>query len=116
MVSAHTPHWFHKLVANRVRGLKEEEHDPWPTYYRINNPAVVRRQLQEAGFAEIAIELIEPYPVYLVFNPLAFRLGIAYERLVNRWAWSSRFRLILIARAAAGKPVHAGTEHGDAAP
>ncbi len=49
------------------------------------------------------VELIEPYPVYLVFNPVAFRIGIAYERLVNRWAWSSRFRLILIARARAGQ-------------
>jgi ubiquinone/menaquinone biosynthesis C-methylase UbiE len=113
-VSAHTPHWFHKLVANRVRGLKEEEHDPWPTYYRLNSPAAVRRQLQSAGFEEIAIELIEPYPVYLVFNPLAFRVGIAYERLVNRWAWSSRFRLILIARARTGEPVRATTGSGGA--
>jgi SAM-dependent methyltransferase len=116
MVAAHTPHWFHKLIANRVRNLTSQDHEPWPTYYRMNSPAVVRRHLRAAGFDQIGIELIEPYPVYLVFNPLAFRIGTAYERLVNRWAWSSRFRLILIARARAGQPVPAATEAGGASP
>lgn len=102
VVSAHTPHWVHRLIANRVRGLRKEEHEPWPTYYRMNSERSARRNLRAAGFDEIDIELIEPYPVYLVFNPLAFRAGIAYERLVNRWSWASRFRLILLARARAG--------------
>lgn len=103
MVAAHTPHWFHRLVANRVRDLSKDDHEPWRTYYRMNSPGVVRRHLHEAGFDAIAIELIEPYPVYLVFHPLAFRAGIAYERLVSHWTWSSRFRLILIARARSGQ-------------
>lgn len=101
VVSAHSPHWFHKLIANRVRDLSSDDHAPWPTFDRMNSRAAVRRNLLEAGFGEIEVQLIEPYPVYLVFNPMAFRLGILYERLVNRWAWSSRFRLILIARARA---------------
>jgi len=113
-VAAHTPHWFHKLIANRVRDLGSEDHEPWPTYYRMNSPAVARRNLQVAGFNEIGIELIEPYPVYLVFSPLAFRAGIAYERIVNRWRWAARFRLILIARARAGQPVPAATGAGEA--
>lgn len=103
LVSSHTPHWFHRLVANRVRALSEDSHEPWPTYYRMNSRAVVRRQLEAAGFDQIAIKLIEPYPVYLAFNPIAFRIGVGYERFVNRWAWSSRFRLILIARGRAGQ-------------
>jgi SAM-dependent methyltransferase len=102
-VAAHTPHWFHRLVANHVRDLTKEDHEPWPTYYRMNSPTAVRRSLREGGFEDIEVELIEPYPVYLVFNPLAFGIGIAYERLVNRWQWPSRFRLILIARARAGQ-------------
>jgi SAM-dependent methyltransferase len=102
-VAAHTPHWFHRLVANRVRDLTKDDHEPWPTYYKMNSPSTVRRHMQAAGFDEIEVELVEPYPVYLVFNPVAFRIGIAYERLVNRWAWSARFRLILIARARAGQ-------------
>lgn len=113
MVSAHTPHWFHKLIANRVRDLTSEDHEPWPTYYRMNSPAAVGRNLRAAGFEQIGIELIEPYPVYLAFNPLAFRVGIAYERVVNKWAWSARFRLILIARARAGQLVPASREAGN---
>ena len=115
-VSTHTPHWFHRFVANRVRNLAGDTHEPWPTYYRMNSPAVVRRNLEAAGFGQIGIELIEPYPVYLVFNPLAFRIGVAYERLVNRWQWSARFRLILIARARSGQPVPAAAEAGEASP
>ena len=112
-VAANTPHWFHKLVANRVRDLTDEDHEPWPTYYRMNSTRVVRRSLQAAGFDHVEVELIEPYPVYLVFNPMAFRLGIAYERLVSRWAWTSRFRLILIARARSSQLVPAATGAGD---
>lgn len=113
MVAAHTPHWFHRLVANRVRQLPTEEHEPWPTYYRMNTPAAVRRSMRAAGFEQVEVELIEPYPVYLVFNPLAFGAGIAYERIVNRWSWAARFRLILIARARASRLVPAASGGGE---
>ncbi len=109
MVSAHTPHWFHALVANRVRGLEADSHEPWPTYYRMNTASAARRSLQAAGFDNIEIKRIEPYPVYMVFSPLAFRAGIFYERLVNRWSWASRFRLIMIVRARAAVPVAGGS-------
>ena len=32
LAAAATPHWFHKLLANRLRGLGAEAHDPYPTY------------------------------------------------------------------------------------
>ena len=99
MVAAHTPHGFHDLVANRVRALGNSHHDPWPTYYRLNNPSSARDALASAGFDHIEAQLLEPQPAYLVFNPIAFNLGVLYERLVNRWEWMSRFRLILIVRA-----------------
>ena len=103
IISAYTPHWFHRLIANRLRGLHSRAHPPWPTFYRMNTPAAVRRHLAAAGFAQVELRLIEPDPGYLVFNSLAFRMGIFYERVVNRWEWASRLRLILIA-------------HGEAAP
>jgi len=102
LISAHTPHWFHRLTANRLRQLDASAHAPWPTFYRMNTPGSVRRNLVEAGFDQIKLQLLEPAPGYLAFSPLAFRLGVLYERLVNRWNWSSRFRLILIACARAG--------------
>jgi ubiquinone/menaquinone biosynthesis C-methylase UbiE len=107
--SAHTPYWFHNLFANKVRNLTREDHEPWRTFYRMNTPATVRRNLTSAGFDEIEIQLIEPDPGYLVFHPAAFRVGVLYERLVNRWHWASSFRLILIARA---RTMHAPKEFG----
>lgn len=102
LVSAHSPQWFHRLVANRARALPKNEHDPWPTRYRMNTPSALRRALTEAGFDSSEIRTIESWPDYLVFNPLAFRVGILYERLVNRFTPLSRFRLIMIGRAPKG--------------
>jgi SAM-dependent methyltransferase len=107
LVSAHTPHWFHELVANRVRGLPQNCHEQYRVYYRMNTPGAVRRHAQAAGFDECEVRLIESFPSYLVFNPLAFRVGVAYERFVNRYSSVSPLRLILLARTtklAAGQP------------
>ena len=103
LISAHTPYWFHKLTAKGFTARDSGAHRRWPTFYRMNTPAAVRRYLAEAGFDQVNLQLIEPAPSYLAFNALTFRLGVAYERLVNRWTWSSRFRLILIARARANE-------------
>lgn len=97
--SSLTPQWFHLLVANRARMLPGDAHEPWPTRYRVNTSGALRRQLTRAGFESVDIRLIEPEPAYMVFNPVAFRVGIAYERLVNRFSALSRFRLILMGRA-----------------
>ncbi len=98
-VSAHTPHWFHKLVANRVRALPKESHEPWLAWYRMNTRRVIERLTGSAGFAKLDIRMVEPHPVYLAFNAKAFRVGIAYERLVNRYELLSEFRLVILARA-----------------
>jgi len=102
-ISSHTPLWFHRLIANRARRLTRDEHAPWPTFYRINTRATARRHLAAAGFEMPVIQLVEPDPAYLAFHPITFRAGIAYERLVNRWAWASALRLILMARARVAK-------------
>jgi SAM-dependent methyltransferase len=48
LVSAVTPHWFHVLVANRLRGLPPENHDPYPTCYRMNTEGALRRLARDA--------------------------------------------------------------------
>jgi SAM-dependent methyltransferase len=78
-----TPHWFHQLVANRMRGLHAGTHEPWQTRYRLNSPKVIDRLARGAGFRTVEMRLIEAEPSYLVFNSAAFALGVAYERLVN---------------------------------
>jgi SAM-dependent methyltransferase len=99
LASAMSPHWFHNLVANRARALPSDAHEPWPTHYRMNREATVRRHLHRAGFREVEIRMIEPEPCYMVFHPIPFLAGVGYERLVNRFAVMRPFREIVLGRA-----------------
>jgi SAM-dependent methyltransferase len=83
-IAAITPHWFHQLVANRVRRLPAAKADPYPTHYRMNSLKAVRDCLGRAGFVEEKLMMVEPEPSYLMFSVPSFLLGLAYERLVNR--------------------------------
>jgi SAM-dependent methyltransferase len=94
-VAAHTPHWFHQLVANPVRGLVRNGGDPYPTYYRMNTCSTVRRVLSQSGFLEEELLTVEAEPSYLMFSVPSFLLGVAYERLVNRVPFLSGLRACL---------------------
>ncbi len=103
VISAHTPQWVHRLLANRVRALPKDWHDPWPTRYRMNTPGAVTRALLGAGFATVETRMVESVPNYLQFNPFFFRIGVAYERLVNRYERLAPLRLIMIGKAVKGQ-------------
>lgn len=83
LVSRFTPHGFHKLVANRLRGLRADDHDPWPTVYAMNTPRDVRREAAAADLRVTSLSLVEKEPSYgMIAKPL-FLGFMAYERLVN---------------------------------
>lgn len=96
------PHRVHVLVANRLRGLPADAHDPWPTYYRANTPARVRSLAAGAGLQTVEMRLIEKEPSYGRAHPVLFFPMMAYERIVNRWEALSRFRanILLVLRKA----------------
>ena len=82
IVAAMTPHWFHSLVANRLRALPKQSHEPWPTFYRMNTRHRIRR-LAAACEVECDLQIIEAEPSYgLAARPL-FLSFMIYERLVN---------------------------------
>lgn len=83
MVSWLTPHWFHRLVANRLRGLPSEAHDPYPTVYAMNARGAVRRAAAAAGLGVAVLRTIEKEPSYGMASPLLFYPLMAYERAVN---------------------------------
>lgn len=91
-VSALTPHRVHTAVANKARHLDDDTHEPWPTFYRMNRPARLRRQAVAAGFSASDLRMIECEPSYLVFHPVPFYVGVAYERVVNATSLLSGFR------------------------
>lgn len=96
-----TPHWFHRAVANRARGLPEGTHDPWPTFYRMNRRRELEPLARGAGFARLDLRYFEPEPSYLMFNSAAFMLGVAFERVVSRHDAFRAIRTSLMGRLVA---------------
>jgi SAM-dependent methyltransferase len=92
LASRLTPLSFHKRF-NRLRG--REEHDTFPTCYRCNSFADIRRISMSTGLEVIRIECWEWRPEYLRFNPIAYVVGIGYERLVNSSGFLEPFRAVL---------------------
>jgi ubiquinone/menaquinone biosynthesis C-methylase UbiE len=92
-----TPHWFHVWFNSRVRGF--DEHDIFPTRYRANTRRRLRKLFLKSGFSRADISMVEGAPSVLTFNSLLHGMGLAYERLVNRYDFLSSFRLNIIAVA-----------------
>ncbi len=78
-----TPHWFHKLVANRLRNLSAASHDPYPTLYRMNSRSSITRMAAEAKFDIEELRLIEKDPWYGRSSRALFLAFMLYERVVN---------------------------------
>ncbi len=96
------PHAFH-LRFNRWRGL--DDRDVFPTRYRANTRKELLRLCELANLRVVEVDLFESEPDYLAFHPLLYRVGVAYERLVNRFDKLAFLRLNLLLKAT--KPGHA---------
>jgi SAM-dependent methyltransferase len=92
--AAFTPTRFH-VWFNEKRGRIEA--DTFPTRYRANDRPTLEKLARASRFRLVDLELFETKPDYLYFHPWAYRAGIAYERLVNRFDALARFRVQLIA-------------------
>lgn len=88
LVSRITPLGLHRLIVGRL-GSGRIEADVFPTFYRLNDRRTILAHARKAGL-EATIQLRSNPPGYLRFHPLAFRLGIAYERTVERWFEATR--------------------------
>ena len=76
------PNRFHAKVVRSVEGRPEE--DTFPTAYKTNTAADVRRLAAGAGLQMRRIDFLSQYPNYLMFSGILFALGMAYERLVSQ--------------------------------
>jgi SAM-dependent methyltransferase len=88
------------VAVSRRRGLNE--HDVFPTRYRANTAADLRRLVRGAGLRLERLEAFETEPEYLAFHPLTYAAGVLFERLVNRFRALAplRVNLLLVARKA----------------
>ncbi len=86
-LAAHmTPHWFHKLVANRLRNMPAGSHDPYPTQYKLNSRSQIEYYSAKIGFEIDELRLIEKEPMYGLSSRFLFFGFMAYERVVNKFA------------------------------
>ncbi|MGQ9572457.1 MAG: class I SAM-dependent methyltransferase [Dehalococcoidia bacterium] len=111
LLAALLPHRLHRLLAGS-RGLTVSE--VHPTLYRANTPRRLRRLTRMAGLQMTELHLFETAPVYLSFHPLAFALGVAYERLVNRFEALASLRVNMLAilrKPKAGRPATLSSPH-----
>ncbi len=97
LVSSLTPHWFHLRVANRVRGLSDDDHEPYPTFYRMNSRGRVVRAAAAAGMLVDQLRMVEKEPSYGMSSRFLFYPFLAYERLVNSSPFWEGFRANILA-------------------
>lgn len=90
-----TPHGFHRFF-NRLRG--RDSADTFPTRYRANSVGDFKSLARDSSLVLEDVRLIEGRPEYLRMTSITYILGWCYERIVNRFDWLSRFRVLLIGR------------------
>ena len=83
IVSRFTPHSFHLAIANKMRQKPDDAIEPYPTFYRFNSRYAVLAVMKHASMNNVELRMVEKQPSYLQFNPWVYRLGVAYERIVN---------------------------------
>jgi len=93
LVARLTPHSVHLWVNSR-RGV--DDRDTFPTVYRANTPAIVRRLAKRHSFAVDRLVTVEGRPEYLRHFGLLYPLGIAYERTVNAVPMLASFRVVML--------------------
>jgi|SRR5579863_7457731 len=96
IASSAVPHSMHLRLANRLRALDADAHDPWPTVYRANTRRTLRRLARRSGLLPEELRMIEAEPSYGAVHPLLFYPMMAYERLVNSSDLFSLFRVNIL--------------------
>lgn len=96
-----TPHRVHEVV-NEWRGRQRE--DTFPTLYRANSAAALRRWSAAAGLDVARLRRVEGRPEYLRMTAPTYLVGLAYERIVNATELLAPWRVVLIATFRKPKP------------
>lgn len=83
LVARVTPHWFHRLVANRLRNIPPEGDDPYQTFYRLNSRRAIFKASAAVGLVVRELRMIEKEPSYGMSSRVLFLASLGYERAVN---------------------------------
>jgi ubiquinone/menaquinone biosynthesis C-methylase UbiE len=72
-----TPFWFHKQILKAL--WDREPEDVFPTLYRCNTAAKLRRFLQTAGFGKITVHMVSGRQRLIPFGPLFYPECLLYR-------------------------------------
>jgi SAM-dependent methyltransferase len=86
------PHSVQLRMANRLRCLPKNAHDPYRTLYRTNTPRAIRQVCVRAGLRVVEIRLVEKEPSYGRVHAALFLSMMLYERVVNSLESLGRIR------------------------
>lgn len=96
LIASHTPQAVHFAIANRLRNLPPDAHDPYPTVYAMNSARRIRTLARSAGFSVEHLRLIEKEPSYGLASRVLFFPFMAYERTVNATDRLAGFRSTIL--------------------
>lgn len=96
-----TPFWFHVFVNRLLEPISERQAftDVFPTYFRINSLASIRRIARRSGFEIEELYTAADCPHYTQFLPLVHQLLLLVHVVLDRVDWLAPFRLVQIVRA-----------------
>ena len=95
-----------KIIANPLRSLPEEAHDPYPTFYRFNSKQRCQSLLRKTGFEIIEMYMVEKEPSYGMYSRLLFIPMMWYERMVNSAEIFNGLRANIFCVAQKAGPIH----------
>jgi SAM-dependent methyltransferase len=90
------PNRAHLALANRLRALGADAHDPYPTVYRANSALRIKRLAKATGLHVEELRFIEKEPSYGKAHAVFFYPMMAYERLVNSAAFFEALRINML--------------------
>jgi hypothetical protein len=105
LISKFTPFWFHQLYGF-LRARRDE--DIFPTRYRLNTTAALRRHFGEAGFELVQLKQVDSSCDYFDIFPVLFLIAAVFSQLLNRLEALSILRQFHIGHFR--KPAHLGRE------
>lgn len=82
LASTLVPNRLHPWLVRVTTGRAEE--DTFPTYYRANTAAQLRRLASNAGLDVEDLRHLREHPHYLKFSNVTYVAGVAFEQLVQR--------------------------------
>lgn len=63
----------------------------------MNSYSIIKKLSKLLNF-DFELRMFEARPEYLILDPVTFLMGVGYERLVNRFEFFSRFKVVMMVK------------------